>query len=74
MQIKFDLKLYVYSLGLDILLLSFKFNSGLMGLPLQPPRERVLKINKSGFLMIHFTLRDQDMYFRCHDWWKHKTQ
>ena len=46
MQIKFDLKLSVYSLGVDIWLLSFKFNSGLMGWPPQPPRERVLKINK----------------------------
>jgi hypothetical protein len=41
-QIKFDLKVSVYSLGLDIWLLSF----GLMGWPPQPPRERVLKINK----------------------------
>ena len=46
MQIKFDLKLSVYSLGVDIWLLSFKFNFGLMGWPLQPPRERVPKINK----------------------------
>ena len=46
MQIKFDLKLSGYSLGVDIWLLSFKFNSGLMGWPPQPPRERVLKINK----------------------------
>ena len=45
-QIKFDLKLSEYSLGVDIWLLSFKFNSGLMGWPPQPPRERVLKINK----------------------------
>ena len=46
MQIKFGLKLCVYSLGVDIWLLSFKFNFGLMCRPLQPPRERVLKINK----------------------------
>ena len=46
MQIKFDLKLSVYSLGVDIWLLSFKFNSGLIGWPPQPPRERVPKINK----------------------------
>ena len=46
MQIKFALKLSVYSLGLDIWLLPFKFNSGLMRWPPQPPRERVLKINK----------------------------
>ena len=39
----FDLKLSVYSLGLDICLLSFKFNSGLMGWPPQPPRERECK-------------------------------
>ena len=46
MQIKFDLRLSVYSLGVDIRLLSFKFNFGLMGWPPQPPRERVPKINK----------------------------
>ena len=46
MQIKFDLKLSVYSLGLDIWLLSFKFYFGLIGWPPQPPREKVLKINK----------------------------
>ena len=46
MQIKFDLKLSVHLLGVEIWLLSFKFNSGLMGWPPQPPRERVLKINK----------------------------
>ena len=46
MQIEFDWKLSVYSLGLDIWLLSFKSKSGLMGWPPQPPRERVLKINK----------------------------
>ena len=45
-QIKFGLKVFVYSLGVDIWLLSFKFNFGLMGWPLQPPRERVPKINK----------------------------
>ena len=50
MQVKFDLKLSVYSLGLDIWPLSFKFNFGLMGWPPQPPRERVPKINKTeGF-------------------------
>jgi len=50
MQIKFDLKLSVYSSGVDIWLLSFKFNFGLVGWPPQPPRERVLKINKiEGF-------------------------
>ena len=42
MQIKFDLKLSVYSLGVDIRLLPSKFNFGLMGWPPQPPRERVL--------------------------------
>ena len=46
MQVEFDLKLSVYSLGVDIWLLSFKFNFGLMGWPPQPPRERVSKINK----------------------------
>ena len=46
MQVKFDLKLSVYSLGLDIWLLSFTFNFCLMGWPSQPPRERVPKINK----------------------------
>ena len=46
MQVEFDLKLSVYSLGVDIWLLSFKFNFGLMGWPPQPPRERVQKINK----------------------------
>ena len=45
-QIKFDLRLSGYSLGVDIWLLSFKFNFGLMGWPPQPPRERVPKINK----------------------------
>ena len=45
-QIKFYLKLSVYSLGVEIWLLSFKFNFGLMGWPPQPPRDRVLKINK----------------------------
>ena len=45
-QNKFDLKLSVYSLGVDIWLLSFKFYFGLIGWPPQPPRERVLKINK----------------------------
>ena len=50
MQVKFDLKLSVYSLGLDIWPLSFKFNFGLMGWPQQPPRERVPKINRTeGF-------------------------
>ena len=47
-QVKFDLKLFVYSLGVDIWLLSFKFSFGIMGWPPQPPRERVLKINKIG--------------------------
>ena len=46
MQVKFDLKLSVYSLGLEIWPLSFKFNFGLMGWPQQPPRERVPKFNK----------------------------
>ena len=46
MQNKFDFKLSVYSLGVDIWLLSFKFNSDLMGWPPRPPRERVLKINE----------------------------
>ena len=46
MQVKYDLKLSVYSLGLEIWLLSFKFNFGLMGWPQQPPRERVPKFNK----------------------------
>ena len=46
MQVKFDLKLSMYSLDLDIWSLSFKFNFGLMGWPPQPPRERVPKINK----------------------------
>ena len=46
MHVKFDLKLSVYSLGLEIWPLSFKFNFGLMGWPQQPPRERVPKINK----------------------------
>ena len=50
MQIEFNWKLSEYSLGLDIWLLSFKStfksNSGLMGWPPQPPRDRVLKINK----------------------------
>ena len=50
MLVEFDLKLSVYSLGLDIWPLSFKFNFGLMGWPPQPPRERVPKINKTvGF-------------------------
>ena len=50
MQVKFDLKLTVYSLGLDIWLLPFEFNFGLIGWPPQPPRERVPKINKTvGF-------------------------
>ena len=50
MQIKFDLKLSVYSSGVDIWLLSFEFNFGPVGWPPQPPRERVLKINKiEGF-------------------------
>ena len=43
MQVEFDLKLSVYSLGADIWLLFFKFNLGLMGWPPQPPRERVPK-------------------------------
>ena len=34
MQVKFDWKLSVHSLGLDIWALSFKFNFGLMGWPL----------------------------------------
>ena len=46
MQIKFDLKLSVYSLGLEIWPLSFEFNFGLMGWPQQPQRERVPKFNK----------------------------
>ena len=46
MPIRFDLKLSVNSLGLDIWLLSFKFYFGLIEWPPQPPRERVLKINK----------------------------
>ena len=45
MQVKFDLKLSVYSLGLEIWTLSFKFNFGRIGWPTQPPRERVPKIN-----------------------------
>ena len=60
MQIKFDLRLSVYSLGVDIWLLSFKFNFGLMGWPLQPPRERVPKINKIvGFWwsILHYETR-----------------
>ena len=46
MQVKFDLKLSVYSLGLEIWHLSFKFNFCLMGWPQQPPRERVPKFSK----------------------------
>ena len=46
MQVEFGLKLSVYSLGVDIWLLSLKFNFGLMGWHPQPPKERVLKINK----------------------------
>ena len=46
MQIKFYLKLSVYSLDLDIWPLTFEFNFGLIGWPPQPPRERVPKINK----------------------------
>ena len=60
MQIKFDLRLSVYSLGVDIWLLSFKFNFGLMGWPPQPPRERVPKINKIvGFWwsILHYETR-----------------
>ena len=50
MQIRFNLKLCVYSLGVDIWLLPFKFHFGLIGWPPQPPRERVLKNNKiQGF-------------------------
>ena len=45
-HVKFDLMLSVYSLGLDIWLLTFKFNFGLIGWPPQPPREMVPKINK----------------------------
>ena len=45
-HVKFDLMLSVYSLGLDIWLLTFEFNFGLIGWPSQPPRERVPKINK----------------------------
>ena len=46
MQVKFNLKLSVYSLDLEIWPLSFKFNFGLMGWLQQPPRERVTKFNK----------------------------
>ena len=50
MQVKFNLKLSVYSLGLEIWPLFFKFNFGLMGWPQQPPRVRVPKFNKKvGF-------------------------
>ena len=50
MQVKFDLKLTVYSLGVEIWCLSFEFNFGLMGWPPQPQREKVTKINKTvGF-------------------------
>ena len=48
MQNKFNLKLSVCSLGVDISLLSFKFNFGLMGWPPQPSRKMMLKINKIG--------------------------
>ena len=45
-QVEFVLKVSVYSLGLDMWHLMFKFNFGLIGWPPQPPRERVPKINK----------------------------
>ena len=60
MQVKFDLRLSVYSLSVDIWLLSFKFNFGLIGWPPQPPRERVPKINKIvGFWwsILHYETR-----------------
>ena len=44
MQVKFDLKISVYLLGLDMRLLSFRFNFGLIGWPLQPPKEKGTKI------------------------------
>ena len=43
MYIKFDLKLSVDSLGLEIWLFSFKFYFGLIWWPPQPPRKKVLK-------------------------------
>ena len=50
MQIRFDLKLSAYSLGVEIWLLFFKFHFSLIGWPPQPLRERILKINKiEGF-------------------------
>ena len=48
MQLKFDLKLPVYSLGLEIWPLSFKINFGLIGWPPQPPRVRLPKNNEIG--------------------------
>ena len=41
MQVNFDLKLSVYSLGLKMCPLPFKFNFSLTGWPLQPPRENI---------------------------------
>ena len=45
-HVEFDLMLSVHSLGLDIWILTFKFDFGLIGWPSEPPRERASKINK----------------------------
>ena len=44
LQLKFDLKLSVCSLCLEIWPLLFKFHFGLIGWPLQPPTEKVQKL------------------------------
>ena len=66
MQVKFDLKLSVYSLGLNIWPLSFEFDFSLMGWPPQPPRERVPKINKIvsfWFQKFHKKISSKTHYF-----------
>ena len=75
MKVKFDLNVSVCLLGLEIWPIFFKFNSGLIEWPLQPPVDKVPKINKIVYFWWSiFTLRDQDRSFWCQVCWKHKTQ